>query len=75
MRLTVHLPDELARLLRQAAKNENRSMSAITAEAVALYLQEKKRKALGLAVLNRTGQASVDPRALEVLDEGRADRP
>ncbi|MFN3180196.1 MAG: ribbon-helix-helix domain-containing protein, partial [Thermus sp.] len=34
MRLTVHLPEDLARLLRQAAENEGKSMSALTAEAL-----------------------------------------
>ncbi|WP_245563400.1 ribbon-helix-helix protein, CopG family [Thermus antranikianii] len=28
MRLTIHLPEDLARLLRQAAENEGKSMSA-----------------------------------------------
>jgi len=30
MRLSVHLPDDLARLLKQAALNEDKSMSALT---------------------------------------------
>ena len=40
MRLTVHLPDDLARLLKQAALNEGKSMSALTAEA----LEEGRRE-------------------------------
>jgi hypothetical protein len=36
MHLTVHLPDDLARLLKQAALNEGKSMSALTAEALPL---------------------------------------
>ena len=77
MRLTVHLPDDLARLLKQAALNEGRSMSALTAEALAFYLQERRRRALGLRVLERAGKARVDPKALEALEEGRRelDRP
>ncbi|WP_117236633.1 ribbon-helix-helix protein, CopG family [Thermus sediminis] len=77
MRLTVHLPDDLARLLKQAALNEGKSMSALTAEALALYLQERRRRALGLKVLERAGKARVDPGALEALEEGRRelDRP
>jgi predicted transcriptional regulator len=77
MRLTVHLPDDLARLLKQAALNEGKSMSALTAEALALYLRERRRRALGLKVLERAGKAQVDPKALEALEEGRRelDRP
>ncbi|MFN4073539.1 MAG: ribbon-helix-helix domain-containing protein [Thermus sp.] len=37
MRLTVHLPEDLARLLRQAAENEGKSMSALSAEALEAY--------------------------------------
>jgi len=77
MRLTVHLPDDLARLLKQTAENEGKSMSALTAEALALYLRERRRRALGLKVLERAGKAPVDPKALEALEEGRRelDRP
>ena len=60
MRLTVHLPDDLARLLKQAALNEGKSMSALTAEALALYLRERRRRALGLKVLERAGKALVE---------------
>jgi hypothetical protein len=74
MSLTVHLPDDLARLLKQAALNEGKSMSALTAEALDFYLRERRRRALGLKVLERAGKAQVDPKALE---EGRRelDRP
>ncbi len=71
MRLTVHLPDDLARLLKQAALNEGKSMSALTAEALDFYLRERRRRALGLKVLERAGKAQVDPKALEALEEGR----
>ena len=64
MRLTVHLPEDLARLLRQAAENEGKSMSALTAEALEAYLKERRRKALGLEVLRRAGKARVAPEAV-----------
>jgi metal-responsive CopG/Arc/MetJ family transcriptional regulator len=71
MRLTVHLPDDLARLLKQTALNEGKSMSALTAEALDFYLRERRRRVLGLKVLERAGKAPVDPKALEALEEGR----
>jgi len=70
MRLTVHLPDDLARLLKQTALNEGKSMSALTAEALDFYLRERRRRALGLKVLERAGKAQVAPKALEALEEG-----
>ncbi|RTH28287.1 ribbon-helix-helix protein, CopG family [Thermus scotoductus] len=75
MRLTVHLPEDLARLLRQAAENEGKSMSALTAEALEAYLKERRRKALGLEVLKRAGKARLSPEAYQFLEEGRRDRP
>ncbi len=50
-------------------------MSALTAEALEAYLKERKRKRLGLEVLRRAGQARVAPEALQLLEEGRRDRP
>ncbi len=41
MRPTVHIPEDLARLHRQAAENEGKSMSALTAEALEAYLKER----------------------------------
>ncbi len=75
MRLTVHLPEDLARLLRQAAENEGKSMSALTAEALEAYLKERRRKALGLKVLARAGKARLAEEAHRLLEEGRRDRP
>ncbi|ALJ90766.1 ribbon-helix-helix protein, CopG family [Thermus aquaticus] len=77
MRLTIHLPDDLARLLKQAALNEGKSMSALTAETLDFYFRDRRRRALGLKVLERAGKAQVDPKALEALEEGRRelDRP
>jgi len=50
---------------------------ALTAEALDFYLRERRRRALGLKVLERAGKAPVDPKALEALEEGRRelDRP
>ena len=73
MRLTVHIPEDLARLLRQAAENEGKSMSALTAEALEAYLKE--RRALGLKVLERAGKGRVAGEAHRLLEEGRRDRP
>ena len=71
MRLTIHLPEDLARLLRQAAENEGKSMSALTADAPEAYLQERRRKALGPAVPQRSGKARVSPEAHQFLEAGR----
>ncbi|MDW8018410.1 MAG: ribbon-helix-helix protein, CopG family [Thermus sp.] len=75
MRLTVHLPEDLARLLREAAAHEGKSLSALTAEALAFYLRERRRAALGRKVLERAGKVPLGEEAFLLLEEGRRDRP
>lgn len=73
MRVTVHLPKDTAQALQAAARNERVSVSRLVAEAVRWYLGERRRLALGRAVLARVGAARVDPAALEVLEADRRD--
>lgn len=73
MRITVHLPEEIGTLLRATARSDRTSLSRLVAEAVRWYLHERRRAALGRAVLERVGVARVDPAALEVLEDGRRD--
>ncbi|GLV49270.1 hypothetical protein TJA_23710 [Thermus sp. LT1-2-5] len=75
MRLTVHLPEDLGRLLREAAANEGKSLSALTAEALAFYLRDRRRTALGRKVLERAGRVSLTEEVHRLLEEGRRDRP
>ena len=73
MRVTVHMPDELAERLRAAAANEKKSVSRLVAEAVAWYLREKRRRALGERVLERIGRSRIAPNIFQTLEEGRRD--
>ena len=45
MRITVHIPDNLAESLKMAALNEGLSMSAMTARALTVFLKEKRKQA------------------------------
>ena len=74
MRVTVHLPDDLGEALAAAARSDRRSLSSLVAEAVAWYLLERRRRALGERVLQRAGRARLSPDALQALHDGRHDR-
>ncbi len=73
MRITVHLPEDTALSLKAAARSERVSLSRLVAEAVRWYLHERRRLALGRAVLTRVGVARVDLAALAELEKGRHD--
>ena len=75
MRLTVHIPEDLAGLLRRAAANGGKAVRARAAAAVEAYLRERRRRALGLKVLERAGKGRVAGEAHRLLEEGRRDRP
>lgn len=71
MRITVHLPDHIESQARSAAENEHRSLSTFVADAVTLYIVEKRRKEQGKRILDLRKSAVVSPTALDDLDAGR----
>ncbi|AEV17317.1 hypothetical protein TCCBUS3UF1_p200 (plasmid) [Thermus sp. CCB_US3_UF1] len=75
MRLTVYLPEDVDRLLRETAANEGKSLSTLTVEALVFYLRERRRAALGRKVLERAGKVPLGEEAFLLLEEGRRDRP
>lgn len=46
MRITVHIPDNLAESLKMTALNEGLSVSAMTARALAVFLKKKENRIL-----------------------------
>ncbi len=80
MRISVVIPDRLARELEQYKRQEKRAVSTIVREALALYLRETRRRAAGAALKQAAAAAALDPRGLEralrELEEerGRSDR-
>jgi metal-responsive CopG/Arc/MetJ family transcriptional regulator len=73
MRVTVHLHDVLATELRESAEANDRSVSAVVAEAIERYLAEERRRRLGNSVLELVGKIKVAPDVRTMLDEGRED--
>ncbi len=61
MRITTHIPDQIAREAKILAENEKKSVSSIIAEALAYYINKKRRKKLGKKVLEMAGKVKVSP--------------
>jgi hypothetical protein len=59
--------------LKQAARSERTSVSALTAKAVEEYLKKRRKKAAGNRLLALIRPGAVAPGALEDLEQGRAD--
>jgi metal-responsive CopG/Arc/MetJ family transcriptional regulator len=73
MRITTHIPDQIARDAKMMAENEKKSVSSIIAEAVTYYIAEKKKRRLGRKVLEIAGRVRVSPDAHRELEKGRMD--
>ncbi len=73
MRVTVHIPDDLGPKLKQAAKNEGLSISALTARALEDYLARRRKKAAGSRLLGLICRGSLTTDAWEELERGRID--
>lgn len=73
MRVTVHLPDELAREIRALAQSEGVSVSRFMANSLEQYIKENRKRTHAQRVLELAGNAKVANNAPELLEEGRRD--
>ncbi len=73
MRITVHIPDNLAESLKMTALNEGLSMSAMTARALAVFLKEKRKQDTARRIYSLIGPDAVSQDALESLERDRND--
>ncbi len=73
MRITAHIPDDIARDVKTFAENKNQSVSSIVAEAIKHYISEKTKKDLGMKVLALAGKTRVSKDVYEEIDRGRKD--
>ena len=71
MRITVHIPDNLAESLKMAALNEGLSMSAMTARALVVFLKEKSKQDTARRMYALIGPDAVAQDALESLERDR----
>ncbi len=71
MRITLSIPEQLEKELKEWAKQEKRSLSAFVVEILEEYLQNKKRKTLGYQLLEHAGKVHVAPDVHEQLQTMR----
>jgi antitoxin VapB len=73
MRVTVHIPDIMGPSLKRAAQTEGLSLSALTAKALESYLKQKKKREVGVKLLNLISPDAVSPDSWTELEKSRAD--
>ncbi|MCX5873982.1 MAG: hypothetical protein NTY51_12235 [Deltaproteobacteria bacterium] len=73
MRITVHIPDNIAQTLKLAAENEGLSISAMTAKALEVFLKQQRKQQAARRLHSLIGPHAVTPDALESLHRGRDD--
>ncbi|MBW1731916.1 MAG: ribbon-helix-helix protein, CopG family [Deltaproteobacteria bacterium] len=73
MRITVHLPEELAREIRALAQSEGVSVSRFMAKSLEQYIRENRKRKHAQRILELAGKAKVSENALELLEKGRRD--
>ena len=71
MRVTVHIPERVNNEIKRSAEKEKKSVSSFIAEAVQYYIREKKRREIGLRVLDLAGKVKISGDALRHMEEGR----
>lgn len=71
MRITVHLPDEMAEAVKEAATRENESVSSLMAKAFQEYLVKTRRRYYGGLALKNASPKNVTADAIEVLHQSR----
>lgn len=72
MRVTVSIPDPIGGEAEKAAREEGMSLSAVVAQAVERYLEERRRDKALQRIASLIGTARVAADAVQQLDRGRA---
>ena len=73
MRITVHIPDSLAKEMKVFADNEHRSVSSVVSDALQHYIAEKRKRHLGMMVLQLAGKTKISGNVHEEIENTRMD--
>lgn len=73
MRVTVNVPDKLARDLKIHAEGEQKSVSSVVTEFIACGIKNSKKTAAKNNILQMAGKTGMDKRALGMLDKMRSE--
>ncbi len=73
MRITVHLPERIGKEVQRLAENEKKSVSSVVARSIEFFIDEKKRRQLGMRVLELAGKTKVADDIFDELHRERVD--
>jgi len=71
MRMTVNVPDNLAKDLKAQAMSEHSSVSSVVSKFIEYGIKDMKRRAAKNNILALVGKIKIDKNALKMLDEMR----
>ena len=71
MRITAHIPDSIANEIKIFADNERKSVSSVVADAVQHYISEKRKRHLGMKVLEMAGKTKISDNVHTEIESGR----
>ena len=74
MRITVHVPEKIGKEVQRLAENEKKSVSSVVARSrSSSSLDEKRRRRLGMRVLELVGKTKVADDIFDELHRERVD--
>ncbi len=73
MRITVHVPEKIGKEVQRLAEKEKKSVSSVVARSIEFFIDEKRRRQLGMRVLKLAGKTKVADDIFDELHRGRAD--
>jgi hypothetical protein len=73
MKITVHLPDNLAAVIKEVAEIENESVTVLTTKAIEKYVKGVRRRYYANRLLKVMSPDKVAPDVVDMLHKGRKD--
>lgn len=74
MKITVQVPDEIINDLKTQAEAERKSVSALVADCIGYYVNEKKKKGALKGFVKMAGKTKVEENAVETLERWRTEK-
>ncbi len=73
MRITVHVSEKIGKEVQRLAENEKKSVSSMVAQSIEFFIDEKRRRQLGMRVLKLAGKTKVADDIFDELHRERVD--
>lgn len=73
MRITVHVSEKIGKEVQRLAEDEKKSVSSVVAQSIEFFIDEKRRRQLGMRVLKLAGKTKVADDIFDELHRERVD--